>query len=225
MSIFDRIANITKAAVHEALNKLENPVLMTGQYLRNLEEDIHGAEAQLRELRITVKVLERQSDEALRLAEQSEQAALSAISEGDELTAKRAVEAKLRHTEQSEAYAAQRSDAEKRITELEFQLEAAQEELVQLKKKREDLAARAQKVRDQEGMIRPNFSRGIDSGAAARGFERMEEKVTGWEAELEARGHYSGAGYVAHSGRSSEIDAEFSRLQSKLAEAKADSDK
>lgn len=38
MSIFQRITTLTKAAIHEGLNKLEDPILLTGQYLRDLDD-------------------------------------------------------------------------------------------------------------------------------------------------------------------------------------------
>lgn len=53
MSLLKRISTITKAALHEGLNKLENPVLLTGQYLRDLENDIAKAERNERDLQVT----------------------------------------------------------------------------------------------------------------------------------------------------------------------------
>lgn len=84
MSILNRIATLTKAAIHEGLNKLENPVLLTGQYLRDLEEEIEGAERNHRDLLVAANVLERRKEEYTKLVAQSEAEAVKAMSEGYE---------------------------------------------------------------------------------------------------------------------------------------------
>ena len=44
MSIFKRMKDMTKASVHELLDKMEDPVVMLNQYLRDMEAEIHTAE-------------------------------------------------------------------------------------------------------------------------------------------------------------------------------------
>ena len=41
MGIFKRMKDITKASLHEALDKLEDPVVMLNQYLRDMEQEIN----------------------------------------------------------------------------------------------------------------------------------------------------------------------------------------
>lgn len=53
------------------------------------------------------------------------------------------------------------------------------------------MAARARKAQERKAEQKPSISRGIESGTAARGFERMEEKILEWEAS----GQLSGSGY------------------------------
>ncbi|WP_223068020.1 PspA/IM30 family protein [Paenibacillus caui] len=214
MNLFDRIANLTKATLHEALNKLEDPILMTGQYLRNLEEDLEQAKSQLGRTQASVRMLQRQREEAVYQASEQERLALEAIAAGDEIAARRAVEAKLRYTEQADRFAADEEAAKQRITELELQIDAAKEEFERLKKKREELAERARKAAEQKESIRPNFSHGLDTGSAARGFERMEEKISGWEASAAAAGAFPGP--YGNPANRSRIDEELQRLQSKV---------
>ncbi|WP_246021852.1 PspA/IM30 family protein [Paenibacillus zeisoli] len=223
MSIFERLANMTKAVAHEALNKLENPVLLMNQYLRNLEEDIRIAERKLTEQQGTLKVLAWRKEEALRSAEQSEQTASQALAGGNESAAREALSAKIQFAEQAEKHAAQIQEAGIRIQELEFQIQNAKEEYERLKEKRTELAARAQKAEERSQSIRPSFSYGIESGSAARGFERMEEKIMQWEANLDAGGHaYSAPAASAphtevQSAYSAAVEEELKRLQSKRA--------
>lgn len=206
--LFDRIANLTKATLHEALNKLENPVMMTGQYLRNLEDDIYQANKQLTETRSAAKVLSRQLDDAKQQMAVYEQHALNAITAGDEVLARRSVEAKLHYESQVAKLSGQLDAAERRSAELELQLENAKEELERLKKKREELVARAQKVDERKSEYHPNFSRGFEPGEAARGFERMEEKISNWES---SSSQFNG-GFPSDQNRSL-VEEELQRLQ------------
>ncbi len=41
--VLKRLRDITVATIHEGLNKIENPVVMLNQYLRDLEEEISRA--------------------------------------------------------------------------------------------------------------------------------------------------------------------------------------
>ncbi len=225
MSLFNRIANLTKASLHEVLNKLEDPVMMTGQYLRNLEEDLRIAENMLKEQRMNASITLRKSEEATRAAEQSELRALTALEAGDEAGARAAAAAKIHSEEQAQQYAAEAKEAQDRVTELEFRLKEGQEEYTRLKEKRNELAARARKVEEHEQMERPNFSRGLDYGAAARGFERMEEKILEWEAGNQLSGQSYGTGTNAANPASNQAEnpavaEELQRMKDQLASRK-----
>lgn len=222
MSLLNRIANITKASLHEVLNKLENPVMMTGQYLRNLEEDLRIAENMLREQRIAASVAERKSTESAQAAKQSELQALSALEAGDEAGARVNAAAKIRYEELAEKHSADAAEAKERIAELEIRLEEGKAEFERLKQKRQELAERARKVEEREQLQRPNISHGLDYGAAAKGFERMEEKILEWEAGAEV----SGRSYTAGSGNpvtgtsasdSAAVAEELQRMKDQLA--------
>ena len=190
-SIFDRIANLAKASIHEVLNKMEDPVVMTGQYLRNLEDDLNNMEKMIKEQQMNAAVQERKSADIAHLAKQSEIRALTALESGDEATAQHAAAEKLRYEEQAQQYAAAASEARERVKELELRLEEGKAEYDRLKEKRNELAARARKAQERKAEQKPSISRGIESGTAARGFERMEEKILEWEAS----GQLSGSGY------------------------------
>ncbi|MNO40544.1 PspA/IM30 family protein [compost metagenome] len=215
MSLFNRIANLTKATLHEALNKLEDPVLMTGQYLRNLEEDIQTAEKMLKEQQIAVSVKQRKSEDAAKLALQSEQRALAALESEDEAVARISAAAKIQYEEQALQYASEAEEAKDRILELELGIKSANEELARLKEKRNELAARANKVHQSSKMKSSNISYGIETGSAAKGFERMEEKILEWEASVPFSGQSYGAS-ASEPFNSPEVNAELQRMKEKL---------
>ncbi|MNO80910.1 hypothetical protein D3C76_721320 [compost metagenome] len=213
MSLFDRIANLTKATLHEALNKLEDPVLMTGQYLRNLEEDIQTAEKLLKEQQMTATIQQRKSEDAAQLAKQSEQRAISALENGEDLAARHAAAAKIQYEEQSQQYSAEANAAKDRVLELELRIKSANEEYARLKEKRNELAARARKINENSKMETNHMSYGFETGSAAKGFERMEEKILEWEADQQFTGM---PGSTSSGSDSAAVNAELQRMKEQL---------
>lgn len=192
-SIFERITTLTKAAIHEGLNKLEDPVLLTGQYLRDLEDKIGNAESKQRELKVTASVLERRKAEYQAQADSSEAAAVKAMSEGNEAAARAAVLAKLRYLESVQENEIIQEETLQALAALEVNLQNAKAEHERLKVKRAELAERARKAAELNKRPAPNgygtypgapgHGPVINAGAASRGFERMEDKISEWEAQ------------------------------------------
>lgn len=191
-SIFERITTLTKAAIHEGLNKLEDPVLLTGQYLRDLEEKIGIAESKQRELKVTASVLGRRTAEYQAQADSSEAAAVKAMGEGNEAAARAAVLAKIRYQESIQETEVILEETLQTLAALEVNLQNAKAEHERLKAKRAELAERARKAAEVSKRAAqnsygtypgaPGHGPIINAGAASRGFERMEDKISEWEA-------------------------------------------
>lgn len=223
MSIFQRITALTKAAIHEGLNKLEDPILLTGQYLRELDDKIAGAESKQRGFKVATHVLERRISEYQILAERSEADAVKAMGEGNEPAARAAVMAKLRYLESEAEAVASLEETRQTLTALEVSIQSAKAEHERLKAKRTELAARARKAEElakqqaQQYSGNPSYTgaRGpvINAGAASRGFERMEDKISEWEALVETSAHPSAA--VEQSPLNGAIEAELERIRNR----------
>lgn len=223
MSIFQRITTLTKAAIHEGLNKLEDPMLLTGQYLRDLEDKIGGAEGKQREFKAAASVLERRIYEYQVLAERSEAEAVQAMSEGNEPAARAAVMAKLRYTESGQECTAGLQETQATLASLEVQLANVKEEHKRLKAKRAELAERARKAAEIKQAAQASASgspagcRGqvLNAGSASRGFERMEDKIAMQEALAEQSGLAAAAAAAPESPMNSAVEAELERLRNR----------
>jgi phage shock protein A len=218
MSILQRLSNLTKASIHEVLDKLEDPVMMTGQYLRNHEQEIQKAEASLNQLQIRLQVQERQLEDAKNSSEKQELAALAALEAGNEEQARVLAASKIAYEEKVQHYSSAIQYTQEGIAELEIHLANAKEELISLKEKRKELAARARKVDEQTAKQtdQPSFSYGIHQGEAAKGFYRMEEKIEELEAERQVMG-YNATSYTESSpAQSLAVNDEIERLKEKL---------
>ncbi|MGG0821552.1 PspA/IM30 family protein [Paenibacillus turicensis] len=219
MSILQRLSNLTKASIHEVLDKLEDPVMMTGQYLRNHEQEIQKAEASLKQLQIRLQVQERQLADAKNSSEKQELAALAALEAGNEEQARILAASKIAYEEKVQQYTSAIQFTQEGIAELEIHLANAKEELISLKEKRKELAARARKVDEQTAKQtdQPSFSYGIHQGEAARGFYRMEEKIEELEAERQVMGYHHATSYTEPSpAQSLAVNDEIERLKEKL---------
>ncbi|MEK3875893.1 PspA/IM30 family protein [Paenibacillus sp. FSL M7-0420] len=220
MSIFQRITTLTKAAIHEGLNKLEDPILLTGQYLRDLEDKIANAEGKQRELKAAASVLERRIYEYKVLAERSEAEAVQFMSEGNEPAARLAVMAKLRYTESGQECTAGLQETQAALDSLEVQLAGVKEEHTRLKAKRAELAERARKAAEIKQAAQAYSTASpagypgqvLNNGTASRGFERMEDKI----AMQEAMAEQAGLAAAAHeSSINSAVEAELERLRNR----------
>ncbi|MBT2289716.1 PspA/IM30 family protein [Paenibacillus albidus] len=219
MSILQRIATLTKAALHEGLNKLENPVLLTGQYLRDLEDEIAAAERNEHDLKVAGKVLERRKQEYTLLAARSEEEAVAAIAQGNEEAARLAVLAKLRYTESAQECVTGLEETRISLAALEANILAAKEERTRLKAKRAELAARARQATEAIHSAPRSCHRdsGLNTGSASRGFERMEDKITEWEVLAEQSGRTAGPGSYSSIDPtlSKAVDSELERLRTR----------
>lgn len=224
MSILERIATLTKAAIHEGLNKLENPVLLTGQYLRDLEEEIDTAERNERDLQVAANVLERRKQEYTLLAQRSEDEAVKAMAQGNEEAARLAVMAKLKYTESEQECVSGLEETRQRLAVLEAGIQHAKEERDRLKAKRAELAARARQATETiNSAPRSCGGYGLNAtGTASRGFERMEDKITEWEVMAENSGRTTRpAAYPAVDPKLSKaVDTELERLRSQKSDSK-----
>lgn len=217
MGVFARMMNLSKAAVHETLDKLESPELMLNQYLRNMEQDIDAVQQELGRQRAAERGLKLRLEDAIRLVEENEMKATDAVAEGYEEEAREALGMKLYYMEKIKEYEADYTEAKRRSAELEHQLEQAQAEYARLKEKKNELTARARQAAAKAQTVMPSVSRGMDAGTAARGFERIEEKIM----QLEIQTELASKPYVSAGGgprddhrREAFIEEQLQRLRS-----------
>jgi phage shock protein A/lia operon protein LiaH len=229
-SIWKRIADVAKATAHEALDRLEDPVMMLNHYIREMEEELDDAQEALHSQRAVERTAQLRRQEYLRIAAELEERAAEALAAGREAEARAAIADKLAFEQKAEQYAVWHQEAGARVAELEAKIERAKEELARLREKRVELAARAEKAAaagagsSGSGFGARAFAGISDIGrAAARGFERIEEKILQWEAENEARKSHGGGGYrnpqAPQAAMAAQIDEQLEALRRKQSAA------
>lgn len=186
MSIFKRLRDLAVSNVYALIEKAEDPVKMTDQYLRDMQEDVQDAEKSVAaQIALEKKFKALYEEQSALVAKRNDQAH-AAVEAGDLDLARRVIEDK-QNAEQKMAEYKERYEQNKAASEnLREKLDEMRKQVAALKDKRETLVARVNAARAQKD-INEKMS-GFDSNTAMAGLKRMEEKTLQMEAEAEASG-------------------------------------
>ncbi|MFS0723526.1 PspA/IM30 family protein [Paenibacillus sp. 1P07SE] len=183
MSIFKRLGDMTRASLNEALDRVEDPVIMLNQYLRDMENEIFEAERTVAKQMASEQMTKQRAEQAAELAASREQAAEHALREGNEELARKLLEDKLAAEKQATELRDRAVELSSHTEQLRSDLERMKEEFVNLKNKRQELASRAEAAKASRQLSQVISQPVIQAGGASRGFHRMEEKIMQLEAE------------------------------------------
>ncbi len=195
MSIFNRIFRVGKAEAHALVDKLEDPIKMTEQGIRDLKKDLDKslqALAEVKALAIRSKkdlvtnteMAKNYEQKAILLIQKAEKGELE-VTEADRLATEalsrkeEAVEAASRAQDEVSRFDVNIANLDKNIKKLKSTITSYENELRTLK-------ARA-RVSNATQKINKQLS-GIDSSGTVSMLEKMKEKVAQQEAMSEAYG-------------------------------------
>lgn len=195
MSIFTRLFKIGQAEANAAIDKLEDPIRMTEQGIRDLKNNLQEAIKSLGEVRALVIRLQRQKSECEAEAQTCEKKAMALLSaaekgEIDQAQAEQLATRMLEKKKTADAgaarfladYTAQKSMAERlqaQVDDLEQKIKTFENELVTLKA-RAKTASSMKKINKQLA--------GVDPSGTIAMLERMKQRVDEDESTAQAFG-------------------------------------
>ncbi len=191
MSLFKRINDNIRANLNALLDKAEDPVKLSNQYLRDMEDDIADAESAVARHLAAVRKLQSQCEEAAGMVEKRETQALEALQKNREDLARKALQDKKLHQVMADEYKVYYENSFATGEELKSQLRQMKHEYDQLLSKRDVLVARTQAAKARQGIHR--VKDGLGKNTARGSFDQMENKVRQMEAEVQVREELGGA--------------------------------
>lgn len=203
MSLFKRLRDLTMSNINALIDKAEDPIKLTDQYIRDMQEDLADAEKAVAAQIALEKKFKRLYEEQQQLVEKRMQQAHMAAQAQNVDLARRALEEKKAAEEKMNEYLASFEQNKALADNLRAKLEEMRKELTELKNKRETLVARYNAAKAQTEINKAMSGFGSDSAAA--GLKRMEEKMLQMEAQAEASNSL-----YASKGKS--LDDEFAEL-------------
>lgn len=183
MTLIERVKRMFTAGVHDALDRVEDPGKLIKQRVRELEDANREARASLADFSVSVKKLEKEQEQLKRLAAEWQLKAEQAVKVGDEDSARKALEERLKSDERCSALAPSLKEAQSSYLKLKEQFAVLQDQLRVAKLKAAELQSRQHAAEAQK-----TFGSHFDKATGAAGdpdFDKMESKVIQQESELE----------------------------------------
>ncbi|QYR23622.1 PspA/IM30 family protein [Paenibacillus sp. sptzw28] len=202
MSIFKRLRDLTLSNVYAMIEKAEDPVKLTDQYIRDMQEDLEDAEkAVAAQIAIEKKFKQLYEEQEALVKKRDEQAHTAAQMQNIEL-ARRALEEKKAAEQKMNEYKTSFDQNKASADNLRSKLDEMRKQLTEMKNKRETLVARYNAAKAQ-AEINKSMA-GFSSDTASAGMKRMEEKMLQMEAQAEASNEMNS--------KEKSLDAEFEAL-------------
>ncbi|MFC5649756.1 PspA/IM30 family protein [Paenibacillus solisilvae] len=203
MSIFKRLRDLTLSNVYALIEKAEDPIKLTDQYIRDMTEDLEDAEkAVASQIALEKKFKQLYEEQAALVQKRTEQAHTAAKAQNIDL-ARRALEEKNSAEQKMNEYQASYSQNQLLANNLREKLSDMRKQLTDIKNKRETLSARYQAAKTQTEINKALNGFGADSASA--GLKRMEEKMLQMEAQAEASNEL-------YNSKGKSLDDEFAEL-------------
>lgn len=192
MSVFKRLRDLTLSNVYSLIEKAEDPIKLTDQYIRDMQEDLEDAEkAVAAQIAIEKRFKQLYEEQDALVQKRTEQAHTAASLQNIEL-ARRALEEKKAAEQKRDEYKISYDSNKASADNLRAKLGEMRDQLTDMKNKRETLVARYKAAKAQ-AEINKSMS-GFSADSANSGFKRMEEKMLQMEAQAEASNEMSSKG-------------------------------
>ena len=198
MNIFRRLFNVSKAEAHSAIDKMENPIKMTEQSIRDMKKDLTQALeglAQVKAMLIRSRNDKTQfenkakdyQNKAMLILQKTQKGNLSA-EDGDRL-AKEALIKKEENTEHANRSSIEVEKFSKSVSQLETSVNSLKKNISKWENELKTLKARV-KVSNATKNLNKQMA-AIDSSSTLNMLEKMKEKVAQEEALADAYGDIS----------------------------------
>lgn len=142
MGVFNRISNIFRAKVNNAIDDMENPIELLDQKIRDMEESLNNAKLSSAQILGNVHEIEKRMENAEKDSKDYDSKVRLAMSKGNEELAKKALEKKLEADKSYSSLKASYEDARAKAEAIKTKLRDLEEEIEETRRYRDEAAAR-----------------------------------------------------------------------------------
>lgn len=142
MGVLNRISNILRAKVNNAIDDMENPIELLDQKVRDMEESLNNAKLSSAQILGNVHEIEKKMESAKRESKDYDDKVRLAMSKGNEELAKKALERKLEADKNYNSLKTSYEDARQKAEAVKAKLRDLEEEIEKTRRYRDEAAAR-----------------------------------------------------------------------------------
>ncbi len=214
MGIMDRLSRLLQANVNDLIDQAEDPEKMIDQILRDMQENMRTARAQVAAMIAQEKELEADLNETRQLAAEWGRKAQRAVEAGKDDLAREALRRKKDNDENARVYEQQLQAQEQAVEKLKTQLRQLEAKYQAASSQRDALIARQRRAQAQQQVAQSvTVFSPLDPGSE---LERMERRIRGVEAQALAAIEVGDESYDAQFrelDQDADIEAELAALK------------
>lgn len=221
MGIFNRIGDIIKSNVNDLIDRAEDPEKMVKQIIIDMQKELKKSTEALGKAKTSERLAKRQYENAVKVSDEWENKAKSALKAGNTELAKTALAKKVKADEDVANYKEMYESISAQADAIASQVDAVRAKLDEAKSRQAMLIARSQ-MADTKKNLAQSLG-GIDSSSSSEKFNRMEEKIIRKEAEADAFSDIAGTNTDNDDSddfkkleTDSKVDAELQRLMAEM---------
>ena len=189
MGFFERLAQVIKSNLNDAINRAEDPEKMLNQVIVEMNNQLIEAKKQVAVAIADEKKLEKQFQAEAGNAAEWERKAMLAVRANDDALAKEALLRKKEHDTLTATFKDQFDKQHTAVEQLKVALRALNNKIEEAKRKKNVLIARKRRAEAMQSI--QETMNGLKESSSFETFDRMSQKIDQMEAEVEAHAEIS----------------------------------
>ena len=186
MGVINRISNIFRAKVNNAIDDMENPIELLDQKIRDMEESLNTAKLSSAQILGNVHEVEKKMENAEKESKDFDSKVRLAMSKGNEELAKKALEKKLEADKNYSSLKASYEDARAKAEAIKTKLKDLEEEIDETRRYRDEASARFNNA-EASGKVNEILAN-VDTKNNKINIDDIERKIQKKEAYAEGLG-------------------------------------
>jgi phage shock protein A len=216
-TIFDRMINMLRADINDALDNAENPEATLNQIIRDMQDALRQADSDIAEQIAEQKMIQSDLDNAKQNAEAWNEKAGMAVSKNADDLARQALARANDYADQVTVYQRQLDAQTHAVTEMKSKRDALEEKYQSAMRNKDMLISRAKRAQAQQRITQATAR--VSNVDYSSDLERMDRRIRQMEARSDAQEEVASS----HTSLDDQIDKLGSddRVEKQLADLKA----